>query len=54
MRSHSGRDEGRNTMRDPTMRERGGRRGSRGMGRASSRTTAMGSNQRKSGRRGDR
>jgi hypothetical protein len=52
MRSHSGKDEARNNLHDPTMRERE-------LGRdvepkkAGGRTTEMGSNARKSGQDGD-
>ena len=54
MRSNSGRDDSRNNLHDPTLRERGGQRGSRNAGRASSKMTGMGSNQRKKGQVGDR
>ena len=51
MRSHSGKDEGRNNMRDPTVRDRS-------MGRdikkdtSQARTTEMGSHARKTGQKG--
>lgn len=52
MRSNSGKDEARNNLHDPTLRDDDKmRRGSRGGGQASSKTTAMGSNERKSGDR---
>ena len=49
MRSHSGRDEARNNMHDPTIRDR-----TKGSRKASmtGRTTEMGSNARKSGQKG--
>ena len=52
MRSHSGKDEGRNNMRDPTVRDRS-------MGRdvkkdtSQPRTTEMGSHARKTGQIGN-
>ena len=49
MRSHSGKDEGRNNMRDPTIRER---QMSPKKAAMTGRTTAMGSNARKTGQKG--
>lgn len=51
MRSNSGRDEGRNNMRDPTMRDRELAR-DLDKGPARGRTTEMGSNARKTGQKG--
>lgn len=52
MRSNSGKDEARNNLHDPTLRDdENMRRGSRGAGAASSKTTGLGSNERKSGSR---
>ena len=52
MRSNSGKDEARNNMRDPTMRDRElGRDVERKQG--ATRTTEMGSNARKSGQQGE-
>ena len=51
MRSNSGKDESRNNLRDPTLRDRGGKPKMRGGGK--SRTTEMGSGSRKSGQRGE-
>ena len=50
MRSNSGRDESRNNMRDPTMRER---EGEKNKAKPGGRTTEMGSNARKSGQEGE-
>jgi len=51
MRSNSGKDEGRNNLHDPTLRDRElGRDIPR---KQTSRTTEMGSAARKSGQRGD-
>ena len=47
MRSNSGRDESRNNLRDPTLRDREGKQA-----KISGRTTGMGSNARKTGQRG--
>jgi hypothetical protein len=49
MRSHSGKDEGRNNMRDPTVRSMG-RDVKKGTSQA--RTTEMGSHARKTGQKG--
>jgi hypothetical protein len=50
MRSHSGKDEGRNNMRDPTVRDRSmGRDVKKGH---QARTTEMGSHARKTGQKG--
>ena len=51
MRSNSGRDEGRNNMRDPTMRDRDLGRDLKKSPDAG-RTTEMGSHARKSGQKG--
>ena len=49
MRSHSGKDEGRNNMRDPTVRERQLKQKKTLM---TGRTTEMGSRARKTGQKG--
>jgi hypothetical protein len=51
MRSNSGRDEGRNNMRDPTMRDRELDRDLK-KSAAHGRTTEMGSRARKTGQKG--
>ena len=49
MRSNSGKDEARNNLHDPTLRDHEKiRRGSRGAGESGSKTTGLGSNERKS------
>jgi hypothetical protein len=50
MRSHSGKDEARNNLRDPTMRDRQAESKKASM---TGRTTEMGSRARKSGQKGD-
>lgn len=53
MRSHSGRDESRNNMRDPTMRDRDQKsKSQRHPGGEKTRTTEMGSHARKTGQEG--
>jgi hypothetical protein len=49
MRSHSGKDEGRNNMRDPTIRDRQMEPKKASM---TGRTTKMGSRARKTGQKG--
>ena len=49
MRSHSGKDEGRNNMRDPTIRDRQMEKKKVSM---TGRTTEMGSRARKTGQEG--
>ena len=49
MRSNSGRDKARNNLRDPTLRERQSEQAKFSM---TGRTMEMGSNARKSGRKG--
>ena len=49
MRSHSGKDEGRNNMRDPTIRDRQMEQKKISM---SGRSTEMGSHARKTGQKG--
>ena len=49
MRSNSGRDESRNNLRDPTLRDH---ERERKQAKLSGRTTGMGSNARKTGQRG--
>jgi hypothetical protein len=49
MRSHSGRDKARNTLRDPTLRARQSEQTKVSM---TGRTAEMGSHARKSGRKG--
>ena len=51
MRSNSGKDESRNNLRDPTLRDRAKKRATRATG-PGPRTTEMGSGARKSGQRG--
>ena len=50
MRSNSGKDEGRNNLRDPTLRDRELGRVPAAKGKA--KTTEMGSHARKTGQRG--
>ena len=50
MRSHSGKDEARNSMRDPTIRDRQTELEKASM---TGRTTQMGAHARKSGQKGD-
>ena len=52
MRSHSGTDESRNNLRDPTLRERDKQAEARKAAKAGGRSTGMGSNARKSGQDG--
>jgi len=52
MRSNSGRDESRNNMRDPTVRDRSLRRDAM-KGEMHGRTTEMGSTARKRGQKGN-
>lgn len=52
MRSNSGRDESRNNLRDPTLRDHEKKRTTAAKG-SGPRTTEMGSNARKSGQRGE-
>lgn len=52
MRSNSGRDESRNNLKDPTLRDRELGRGVAAGTRP--RTTKLGSNARKDGQKGDR
>ena len=52
MRSNSGKDESRNNLRDPTLRERPVKRISK-TGSSGSGTSEMGSGARKSGQRGE-
>ena len=52
MRSNSGKDESRNNLRDPTLRDQDKKPTTRPAGGAGPRTTEMGSGARKSGQRG--
>ena len=52
MRSNSGKDESRNNLRDPTLRDRELERNPVGKGKKAT-TTEMGSGSRKQGQRGD-
>ena len=52
MRSHSGTDESRNNLRDPTLRDRDKQEEARKAAKAGGRTTGMGSNARKAGQDG--
>ena len=52
MRSNSGKDESRNNLRDPTLRDRESKRTTTAKG-ARPKTTEMGSRSRKTGQRGE-
>lgn len=54
MRSNSGKDESRNNLRDPTLRDHEKKRTARPTGSAGPGTAEMGSGARKSGQRGAR
>jgi hypothetical protein len=51
MRSNSGKDESRNNLRDPTLRDRGNKRPAKARC-SGTKTSEMGSGARKSGQRG--
>ena len=52
MRSNSGKDESRNNLRDPTLRDRENERPAKAKG-SPTKTSEMGSGARKSGQRGE-